>query len=200
MIKKYKIPLVYQKMDERGYTTQENYLWLNEMEWTSINKIREYEYDESESELIIPFAFTGGGDKWVWIVNDENKEYCVGLCENAEINGIYYAKNTEDAILRQIIEYVSDSNFYVSESKAKSYQISENELMQCLETWKNCFKGILNENYLNIIDNLRKLKLKHIESQYGEWDALLTLDERNELLDKYINFDLIDKEFEWYIE
>lgn len=200
MIKKYKIPLIYQKMDEQGYTTQENYLWLNEMEWISINKIREYEYDEGESELIIPFAFTGGGDKWVWIVNDENKEYCVGLCENAEINGIYYAKNTEDAILRQIIEYVSDSNFYVSELKAKSYQISENELMQCLETWKNCFKGILNENYLNIIDNLRKLKLKHIESQYGEGDALLTLDERNELLDKYINFDLKDKEFEWYIE
>lgn len=200
MIKNHKIPLIYQKMDERGYTTPENYLWLNEMEWMSIDKISQYEYDEGESELIIPFACTGGGDKWVWIVNDENKEYCVGLCENAETNGIYYAKNIEDAILRQIVEYVSDSNFYVCESKAMSYQISENELMQLLDRWKHCFKGILNDNYIQIIDNISKLRLKNIKSQYGEWNSLLTLDERNEILNKYVKFELLDKEFKWYIE
>lgn len=32
MIKNCKIPLIYQKMEERGYTTPENYLWLNEMD------------------------------------------------------------------------------------------------------------------------------------------------------------------------
>lgn len=200
MIKNYKIPIIYQKMEERGYTTQENYLWLNEMEWMSINQISQYEYDEGESELLIPFAFTGGGDKWVWIVNDENKDYCVGLCEDGEINGIYYAKNTEDAIFRQIIEYISDSNFYVCESKAKSYQISETKLTQLLEIWKNGFKEILNDNYIQIIDNVSKLRLKHTKSQYGEWEALLTLDEKNEILNRYIKFDLLDKEFEWYIK
>lgn len=199
MIKNYKIPLIYQKMEKQGYTTQENYLWLNEMEWMSIDRISQYEYDEGENELLIPFAFTGGDDKWVWVVNDKDKEYYVGLCENGEINGVYYAKNTEDAIFRQIIEYVSDSNFYVDESKAKSYQISETELAQLLEKWKNCFKDILNENYIQIIDNISKLRLKNIESQYGDWNALLTLDERKELLNKYIKFDLLDKEFEWYV-
>ena len=41
--KNYKIPLVYQKMDERGYTNAQSdlYLWLNEMEWMSIDKIEE---------------------------------------------------------------------------------------------------------------------------------------------------------------
>lgn len=197
----YHIPLIYQKMDERGYINprNENYVWLNEMEWMPIDEIRTYEYDEGENKSIIPFAFTGGGDKWVWIVNDEKKEYPVGLCWHDEDNGIYYAKNTEDAILRQIIEYVSDSNFYITKSKAESYQISEYELMQWLEKWIKCFKNILNDNYLGIIDGFRKLKLKHIESQYGQWDALLTLDESDELIKKYLNFDLLDEEFQWYV-
>ena len=126
--KNYIIPSVYQKMDECGFFNLETYLWLDDMEWMSIDKIREYEYDEGESRLIIPFATTAGGDKWVWVVNDKHKEYSVGLCENAEVNGIYYAENTEDAILRHIIEYVTGSHFYLIKEEAESYQISEHEL------------------------------------------------------------------------
>lgn len=199
MNKRYKIPLIYQKMHERGYTSIDNYLWLNEMEWMPMDKILGYQHDEGESALILPFAFTGGGDKWVWIIDGENEEYNVGLCERGELNGVYYAKNMEDAIIRQIIEYVSDSNFYLSTAKAKNYQISECELKQVLQKWKNSFQGILNEKYLDIIDALGVLSLKHVESQYGEWEALLSLDERNEMLDRYIGFELLDEEFEWYI-
>ena len=68
-----------------------------------------------------------------------------------------------------------------------------------LEGWKNRFKGILNNDYLNIIDKLKELNLKHIKCKYGEWDALLSLEEQDELIDKYIIFDKIDDEFEWYI-
>lgn len=197
--KNYIIPSVYQKMSDRGFFNIETYLWLNEMEWMPIDKIKEYEYDEGESKSIIPFAITGGGDKWVWVVDDENKEYYVGLCERAESNGIYYAKNTEDAILRQIIEYVASSNFYIHKEEAESYQVNEDELKMQLEGWKNRFKGILNNDYLNIIDKLKELNLKHIKCKYGEWDALLSLEEQDELIDKYIIFDKIDDEFEWYI-
>ena len=88
--KNYNIPLVYQKMNERGYTNAQNnsYLWLNEMEWMPINKIEEYEYDEGETKSIVPFAITGAGDKWVWVVADNGEEYSVGLCERAETTGI----------------------------------------------------------------------------------------------------------------
>lgn len=198
--KNYIIPSVYQKMNERGFFNLETYLWLNDMEWMPIDKIKEYEYDNGESKLIIPFAITGGGDKWVWVVNDENKEYCVGLCERAESNGIYYAKNTEDAIFRQIIEYVSDSNFYLIKEEAKSYQVSEDELKIQLKNWKKSFQGILNSEYLNIFDKFSKLKLKYTKSKYGEWYALLSMEEEDELIEKYIKFDLLDDEFEWYIE
>ncbi len=200
MNKPYKIPSIYQKMQENGYTSRENYLWLNEMRWMPIDEIFGYQHDEGENKSILPFAITGGGDKWVWIVDEENEEYKVGLCERGEFNGFYYAKNTEDAIIRQIIEFVSDSNFYLSEMNAKSYQINECELKQMLQKWKNSFTGILNERYLNIINSLSGLCLKHVKSSYGEWYALLSLDEMQDLLDKYISFDLLDEEFEWYRE
>ena len=197
-----KIPLVYQKMNERGYTNAKSdlYLWLNEMEWMPIDKIEKYEYEEGETKSIVPFAVTGAGDKWVWVVAEGDAEYPVGLCERAESNGIYYAKNTEDAILRQIIEYVASSNFYLVEDTAESYQISEKELKVQLKRWRNNFRGIIKDEYINIIDTLNKLSLKYIKCQYGEWYALLTLEEQDELIDRYIKFDLFDKEFEWYKE
>ena len=199
--KNYTISMVYRKMNERGYTNADSalYLWLNEMEWMPIDRIKEYEHDEGETKSVIPFAFTGAGDKWVWVIADNKEEYPVGLCENAETNGVYYAKNTEDAILRQIIEYVASSNFYLTENEAESYQISEKELKNQLEELKNSFKGIINDEYIDIIEELSGLNLKHIQCQYGEWYALLTLEEQDELINKYIKFDLLDKEFEWYI-
>lgn len=118
------------------------------------------------------------------------------MYENAEPTGIYYAKNIEDAILRQIIEYVSDSNFYIDKSNAEVFQISEKELKLMLKKWKNCFEGILNYQYIDLINNLSCLNLKTIKCQYGEWVALLTIEEQNQLIDKYLKFDRMDKEYE----
>lgn len=198
--KEYKIPSIYLEMDRRGFISPETFLWLNEMEWIPLNEIYNYEYEDDESKLIIPFAHTGAGDKWVWIVNDENKEYCVGLCENPEITGVYYAKNTEEAILRQIIEYVASSNFYMCKEDAELYQVSEEELKAQLVGWKNRFSGILNDRYIALIEELSQLSLKHIKCQFGEWDALLALEEQDELIEKYIRFDKMDDEFEWFVE
>lgn len=198
-VNKYKIPFVYQEMEKRGYTNaqSDSYLWLNEMEWIPVDLIKNYKYDEGETDTIIPFAFTGGGDKWVWIF-DDCKEYAVGLCENAEVNGIYYAENTQDALLRNIIEFVADSNFYINKEDAESYQISEEELKKQLYEWKNRLKGIICDQYIQLIDELSKLNLKHIKCQYGEWYALLSLEEKDDMIKKYIMFDLMDEEFEWY--
>lgn len=200
--KNFNIPLVYQRMSEKGYTNPRSdfYLWLNEMEWLPLDKIEEYEYDERESKSIVPFAVTGAGDKWVWVASDNGGEYPVGLCENAEPTGIYYAKNTEDAILRQIIEYAASSNFYLEREEAESYQISEIELKKQLEEWKIRLRGIIRDEYICVIDKLMKLSLKRVKCQYGEWCALLTLEEQDELIAEYIEFDLLDKEFEWYVE
>ena len=43
------------------------------------------------------------------------------------------------------------------------------------------------------------MPLKHIESKYGEWYALLSDEERDEMIRKYIVFDRLGEEFEWFI-
>ncbi len=62
------------------------------------------------------------------------------------------------------------------------------------------FNSIINDEYINIIEKLSELNLKHVKCQYGEWDALLTLEEQDKLIDKYIKYDMLNKEFEWYID
>ena len=110
----FRIPEIYTEMSRKGFFNKDTYLWLNDMEWIPIEKIGDYEYEDGESRSVVPFAFTGGGDKWVWVIDEGENDYPVGLCEGAEVNGIYYARNTRDAILRQIIDFVSGSNFYVN--------------------------------------------------------------------------------------
>lgn len=199
---KYNIPLLYKEMNDRGYLdkNKESYLWLNEMEWKTIDEIKEYEHEDGESKSLIPFAYTGRGDKWVWVIGDEDKEYYVGLCCAGEWEGNYYAKNIEDAIFRQIIEYAASSNFYLFKEKAKPYQISEEELKSQLVMWSKKLQGILNKEYLDIVDMLSGLNLKHIKNSYGQWYSLLSMEEEKELIEKYIKFNLLGEEFEWYLE
>lgn len=198
MIDKKIIPMTYQLMEQNGYTHAHGnaYLWLNEMEWIPIESIIENEEEKHGDMSLIPFAFTGGGDKWVWVFEKNKETYRVGLCENAEPTGIYYAKNMEDAILRQIIEYVTDSNFYINKEQAESYQISEEEVIKKIQNWKKCFEGIIETQYIDILNELSTLKLKKIKCQYGEWYALLSIHEQNELIEKYLKFDRMDEEFE----
>ena len=199
MNKSFHIPSIYLKMNEYGLLNKENYLWIDDMEWIPTEKILNYEYEEGENNSIIPFAHTARYDKWVWIFNEFNNDYMVGLCESAELNGKYYAKNTEDAIMRNIFEYLSSADFYNNKNEALSYQKSENELKTLINNWKNQLKGILHEEYIEIIDFFSNLSLKTYSHIHGEWDALLSYDERDELIEKYIKFDLINAEFPWII-
>ncbi len=93
-----------------------------------IDKICTYEYECNENRLVRPFAITVGGDRWVWIENNESEDYYVGLHEHIAYNGVYYAKNLEDALIRNIIEYVSSARFYVDYDQTRSYHICEGEL------------------------------------------------------------------------
>lgn len=196
--KDFRIPEIYSRMSQKGFFSKQTFLWLHEMEWIPIERIEDYEYEDGESRSIVPFAFTGGGDKWVWVLKEGEVDYPVGLCQGCEVNGIYYARNTQDAILRQIIEYVSGSNFYVNAEEAESYQFSETELKEQLKTWKNRFEGILCKEYIEIISSFISLPLKHIESKYGEWYALFSLEEQDEMIKQYLDFDLFDETFEWF--
>ena len=199
MNKLFHIPSIYIKMNELGLLDQKNYLWIDDMEWMPIEKIVNYEYEEGESKYIIPFAHTPRYDKWVWIFNELNDKYAVGLCESSELNGVYYAKNTEDAIMRNIIEYLSSADFYKNIDNAFSYQKSEKEIEILIESWCKKLKGILCDKYIELIRSFGNLKLKECTHINGKWDAFLSYEERDELIDKYIKFEKINDEFPWFV-
>ncbi len=197
------IPNIYKKMSEKGFFNKETYFWFYEMRWMDIDKICTYEYEDYESRLVIPFAITGGGDRWLWIKNNESDEYYVGLHEHIEDNGVYYAKNLEDALIRNIIEYVSSASFYVEYDKNRSYQISEGELKKELSHWRACLTGLICDDYIELIKYFETLKLKLVRKdykggKYSEWYALLDEIEMKEVIDKYVKFELIEEEFEVY--
>lgn len=192
------IPKVYKEMESLNYTKANNkeYLWLYDMEWLEIDEILNYEYEEGESSEIIPFAHTGGGDKWVWIL-DNNVELPVGLCYHDDSEGIYYAKNLQDALFRQIIDFVSGSNFYIQDESAESYQMNIYNLRRHLNEWKTKLGKFFTKEKNEVIESLLKKELKLCRSKYGDWYALLTEEESNEIVNKFIDFELIDETFEW---
>jgi hypothetical protein len=74
-------------------------------------------------KMFISFAHTGGGDRWVWYLDDSGRA-TVGLCCHDDTEGTFYAETIEGAIFRNILEFVSNSCFYINSSEAKSYQLS----------------------------------------------------------------------------
>lgn len=193
------IPKIYKDMEERGFFNLETYLLLSDIKWFKIEKIMAYDYEDGERKNIIPFARTARYDKWVWIYDDE-KNYQVGFCPVVEDNGIFYAKNMEDTILRNIIEYVSSAHFYIKKENALSFQKSESNLKSLLLSWKKRFDGLLCDDYIDLIDYFTTLKLKDFNHKIGgDWCALISYEERAALIDNYISYDMIDKEFPIYM-
>ncbi|MCR5608950.1 MAG: hypothetical protein K6G26_07800 [Lachnospiraceae bacterium] len=164
----------------------------------SLSEILEYEYDNYESRKIVPFAYTFARDKWVWILNENGSEYNVGFCSRDLNIGNYYAKNTEDAILRNILDYVSNPCLYIDEAKSEGFLKSEAELKRYLIMLKATLRGIIRDEYVELIGELSKLKPKKFYTKQFEWYALFSKEEYNELINKYIYFDLLDKEFVHY--
>lgn len=176
---------IYEKMREKGYfdVSNENYLWLNEMEWVSPKEVLE----AVATKNIIPFAFTGGGDDWVFF-KENTGEYAIGICYACEPEGLHYAKNFEDALFRQILDFVSNDNFYIDENEMEDYQISEKELKEQLTEWIEKLSGIIKDEYIDEIKKLCSLKLKNVSYGNYEWYALLSNEEEEELRRKYMPY------------
>lgn len=107
------IPELYNSLVKNKYidTLSDSYVWLYEWEWMSEKDVINYQYEEGESLEILPFAFTGHGDKWVFVNNDSREPY-IGRCYLEDTEGTYYAKNLEDAIVKNILEFVSSAFFF----------------------------------------------------------------------------------------
>lgn len=196
--KKFEFPPLFIEFSKYGWLNSENdnYLWLDDMEWLDIQEIYEYEYENGEIRNIVPFAVTGGGDKWIWYIEDD-KITSVGLVYHDDINGKFYSENLEGAIFRNILEFVSDSCFYIDEDDAESYQISIDELRALLSDWINKLRGFFQEAWVRELEKLQSLDFKYCHTDYGDYYALLTPKEAKDKIKHYLDFNLLDKTFKW---
>lgn len=195
MDSKKNISELYKKMSYRNYMNKnsEKYVWLSEMEWMDYENVIKNERVEDIN--IISFAYNGRGDRWIFIKNDQGEPY-IGFYCLEDIYGIYYAKNLEDAIMRNIIEFISGAWFYVDKTEAESYQMSGDELKKWLKNWIEAFEGLLKKEYIVLLKEFHNMELKFCKGDYCSWYALLNIEEADNIIEKYLKFELMDEEFE----
>lgn len=192
------IPEIYKLIDQKGYTKSEtnNYLWMYEMNWLPAEQIAKQPQEIVADTPLTRFAFTARNDSWCWKWTCCTAEPAVCLCEAVEDHGIYYAQNTADAIMRQIIEYCASANSALSSDNREEYQIFEYQLKEQLLAWQSALEYIIPKSHIDTITLLMNMPLKMQSSKYGNWYALLSQDQMNQLIKSCVGFPLIDKKFD----
>jgi hypothetical protein len=117
------LPEEYRRLEARGLFALSNpahasdsyepgsYLWLNDMEWYSLQQIADFEFQSYHLPGFVPFAFSGGGDYWCWQpVNTDLRGTPVLCCFRDYEFATIYAPNFQSAIYRQILDFCKSSN------------------------------------------------------------------------------------------
>ncbi|MFG6369153.1 MAG: hypothetical protein K1W16_12150 [Lachnospiraceae bacterium] len=202
MFHKKNIPQLYRKMNELAYInlSSKQFVWMYDMEWMDYKEVINYKYEEGESRDILPFAFTGGGDKWVFVENSTNEPH-IGRCYGGEAEGEYCAKNLEDAIFRSIIEFVSSTCIAITEDgKMGTKFFYEEQVKDILKDYLKIYNNLLPKEYLAVIQYLTTLSFKKCSFANAQWYALLSIEERDTFIERYLMFDLMDNTFDWFPE
>jgi len=139
---------------------------------------------------------------WSWYIEDINNPIIV-LCYHDDIVGEVYAENFESALFRHILEFVSESNFYVS--NGNTYQIDSDTAKKYISEWKNKFGQYFKPEWNDEIEKILSLDLKYYKeirlpkANYG-YEVFLTPQESEQLINKYLKFDKINTEVIWDIK
>lgn len=205
----FKIPEKYIYIEKQGWLKAESatyandieskYLWLNDMEWFSLDKIERYINLADNQEKFIPFAHTGSYDKWAWYIENPQKISVVLLYHDEDAIQ-YYAPSFEAGLFRQILNFCSSMEFYDEKILRKincddifcSFELAKQHLIK----WKKCFKKIFPKEYMKVIENIiRSSKLKLIQSDSRKYYTIISPEEENFFVKKYMYSSLIDKDF-----
>lgn len=204
----FNFPELFVDMDKEGCLNSENfidmnhldsqkYLWLYDMEWFSCEKIINYQRPDYQSELIVAFARTGGGDLWGWHLG-YLPALPVVFCPHDDDEGVFYTDSFEAAIFRHILEFASQNNFYIGSGNSWEMDIAKARVL--LSAWKKRFFEWFKEEWNEEIDKLLTLELKYYKpNKSNGFYVLITPEEADDLIDKYLKFDLLGKSFLWTV-
>ncbi|HOR45393.1 MAG TPA: hypothetical protein PK624_11440 [Spirochaetota bacterium] len=201
-------PELFMEMDTEGCLTTENfidmnhletqkYLWFYDMEWLTVEKIRNFECPDYQSERIVPFAKTGGGDLWGWHL-DYLPTLPVVYCPHDDDEGVFYAESFEAALFRHILEFASQNNFCMT--GGKSWEMTIENAKTLLKEWKKRYFKWFKKEWNLEIDNLLNLEMKFYKpNKSNGFYVLITPEEADVLIDRYLKFDLLKQSFVWTI-
>ncbi|BAH42254.1 hypothetical protein BBR47_12770 [Brevibacillus brevis NBRC 100599] len=194
------LPKIYKDLSKRGYTNErnfisfddvnQNYLWFINLTWVPNEEIMQKEYESFHNLKMIPFAYTNGGDYWCFDLNQ--KDYIpIVCCYHDGAEGEYFAKTLEAALFRQILDFAcnefTDSEIEDDQSVVTGKKIILNWIRRLEEYFPNEWISELN----NIVNNK-----DYVDSSPG-YVVMISESKYDELVKKYIDFDLLDKKFIW---
>lgn len=201
MFDKSHIPDLYKRMNELGYLNYSNKqsIWMSEMEWMPYEEVMNYEYEEDMTREVLPFAFTGSGDLWAFVENGTSQPY-IGRYYHPEEDGEYCAKNFEDAILLNIIEFACSASILLNESGEPESKInSEEEVLYYMKMYCMAYQGLLRQEYLDVIQYLSTLHFKECSFHSSRWLALLSDKEAEAMIKQHLDFERMGQPIAWYL-
>ena len=114
---------------------------------------------------------------------------------------MYCAKNLEDAIFRSMIEFVSSTCIAIEEDgKIGTKFFCEEQVKDILKDYLRIYNNLLPKEYLAVIQYLTTLSFKKCSFANAQWYALLSIEERDALIERYLTFGLMNNTFEWFPE
>lgn len=103
----FSLPNEYWQMQSRGWfdvQDQQNYVWLHEAEWLSLDEIAHYEFKPPYQSGFVPFAFNGAGDLWCWWLEAASEGAPIVWCSHDADNGFVIAPHFIGFIYGQMVE------------------------------------------------------------------------------------------------
>ncbi|AEV68175.1 SMI1/KNR4 family protein [Acetivibrio clariflavus] len=191
------LPQIYIDLNKKGYTDlnnfisfdniNQNYLWFIDLIWLSHDEILKKESFHNIN--MIPFAYTNGGDYWCFDLN--HKDCMPIVCCYHDGKAKYYAKTLEAALFRQILLFAVNEFTDSDITDKDSIEIGK----QIICNWISKLRDYFPKEWISELNNIVNNK-DYEEVSPGHF-SIISKNKYDELIKKYIDFELLDKKFVW---
>ena len=186
------LPDAYRSMYAAGWmdVKGDNYFWLNDARWMSLERILNHEPEEYHRPGFVPFARTVGGDEWCWWPSTHPGT--IVLCPHDCYDGQVYAPSFIGFVYRRLLDFcIYDFNAAEdpeeAEENRKILTDSVTRLFIYLPgVWLETMKTLTTAAAVSWTVNGREVG-----------GGLLTGEQKQAIVQRDLAFPMLDQEFQW---
>jgi hypothetical protein len=205
----FSVPDEHRRMNDRGFLTFDprigthdftavgkGYLWLNDMEWYSVQEIAEFKFHDCYQGMLphlVPFAHTIGGDYWCWQTErTDERGTRVLFCPQDYQEATVYAPDFSAALFRQVLHYAC-FDFEADDDE------DEEENRAFLHRWAIDLAGVLPPHWCQTIRDVESRPMTEWQDQWnGTHTSLLDERELKAIEQQQLHFPELDTEVPWF--